>query len=187
MVKVKNGLVDSVVYINETLKNIKDWDELMDLKKESKEENEETEEKSIEEPCIDNIFIFISFGVVFCIINLIGVQTSIIILNSLFNELVEEFKLWLNGTPRKYNFYQRIEINTYRNLGDEIKEILRAKYKKYHEDIDENYNSFNKFILHKKEELLKYKKNKNNNNLLTNGLNKELTLKKKNKIKNFMI
>ena len=116
LVKVKNGLVDSVVYINETLKNIKDWDELMDLKKESKEENEENEEKSIEEPCIDNIFIFISFGVVFCIINLIGVQTSIIILNSLFNELVEEFKLWLNGTPRKYNFYQRIEINTYRNL-----------------------------------------------------------------------
>ena len=116
LAKVKNGLVDSVVYINETLKNIKDWDELMDLKKESKEENEENEEKSIEEPCIDNIFIFISFGVVFCIINLIGVQTSIIILNSLFNELVEEFKLWLNGTPRKYNFYQRIEINTYRNL-----------------------------------------------------------------------
>ena len=52
----------------------------------------------------------------FCIIQLIGVQASIIILNSIFNEIVDEFKLWLSNTPRKYSFYENLEINSYREL-----------------------------------------------------------------------
>ena len=117
----------------------------------------------------------------------LNINNSLNISKSLLKELEEKWdKIEKNNSLNSLSFSQKKQsknntINTYRNLGDEIKEILRAKYKKYHEDIDENYNSFNKFILHKKEELLKYKKNKNNNNLLTNGLNKEL--KKKNKIK----
>ena len=116
LIKVKNGLKKSMISINETLEKINEWDKLLELKRESKGENGETEEKSFRKKCIDNIYIFITFGVIFCVVNLIGVQASIIILNSLFNELVEEFKLWLNKTPRKFNFYQRLEINTYRDL-----------------------------------------------------------------------
>ena len=113
---IRNGLENSTNNINNALKSIKDWDELMSLKTESDEENDQEEEKSFKDQCLNNIFIFIIFGILFCFINLIGVQASIIILNSLFNEIVEEFKLWINGTPRKFNFYQIIEINTYRDL-----------------------------------------------------------------------
>ena len=113
---IRNGLENSTNNINNALKSIKDWDELMALKIESDEENDQEEEKSFKDQCLNNIFIFIIFGILFCFINLIGVQASIIILNSLFNEIVEEFKLWINGTPRKFNFYQIIEINTYRDL-----------------------------------------------------------------------
>ena len=47
---------------------------------------------------------------------LICVQTSIVILNSLFNEITDELKLWLNNTPRELNFYEILEKNTYREL-----------------------------------------------------------------------
>ena len=53
---------------------------------------------------------------IFCFFHLIGIQEGIIILNSLFSEIVDEFKLWLNDTPRKYNFFDKLEINSYKDL-----------------------------------------------------------------------
>ena len=34
----------------------------------------------------------------------------------MFSEIVDEFQLWFSNTPREYNFYQKLEINTYREL-----------------------------------------------------------------------
>ena len=60
--------------------------------------------------------ICIFFGALSCIAQLICVQGCIIILNSLFDEIVEEFKLWFNNTQRVHNFYELLEINSYKEL-----------------------------------------------------------------------
>ena len=64
--------------------------------------------------CTLKICIF--FGALSCIAQLICVQGCIIILNSLFDEIVEEFKLWFNNTQRLHNFYELLEINSYKEL-----------------------------------------------------------------------
>ena len=113
---IKNGLKESMININKTLENIKDWDELINLKEESIEDIIIRRTKTIKNDYSECECIFIFFGMFFCIIQLIGVQASIIILNSIFNEIVDEFKLWLSNTPRKYSFYENLEINSYREL-----------------------------------------------------------------------
>ena len=59
------------------------------------------------------LYICIFFGIISSILQLICVQGCIIILNSLFDEIVEEFKLWFNNTQREHNFYELLEINSY--------------------------------------------------------------------------
>ena len=98
---IKNGLKETMININKTLENIKDWDELINLKEESIEDIIIRRTKTIKNDYSECECIFIFFGMLFCIIQLIGVQASIIILNSIFNEIVDEFKLWLSNTPRK--------------------------------------------------------------------------------------
>ena len=56
------------------------------------------------------------FGCFFCLIHLIGVQEGIIILNALFDEIVDEFKLLANDTPKEFNFYEKIENATYKSI-----------------------------------------------------------------------
>ena len=53
-------------------------------------------------------------GFLFILIQFIGVQEGIIILNALFEEIIDEFKLIIQDTPREYNFYQKIENASYR-------------------------------------------------------------------------
>ena len=60
--------------------------------------------------------LFDIFRVFFCLLQLIGVQTNIIILNSLFSEIVEELKLWISNTHRSYNFYERLIIYSYKEV-----------------------------------------------------------------------
>ena len=71
------------------------------------------------EKCIESkgciIFFFIC-GLLFCFCHLIGVQAGIIILNALFKEIIDEIKLSLNDTPRKYNFYENLEIASYKSV-----------------------------------------------------------------------
>ena len=115
---INKGLRESMLNINETLDNIENWDELLNLKEESLEDKKlmgETNEikEGFNKKCLT---FFDYFGVIFCILQLIGVQSNIIILNSLFSEIVEEYKLMINGTPREYNFYEKIQINSFKEI-----------------------------------------------------------------------
>ena len=110
------GLKESIININKTLDEINNWEELLNLKEESIEDIILKRTKNIKPKYSSFYFFFIFFGFVFCIIQLICVQSSIIILNSLFNEITDELKLWLNNTPRELNFYEILEKNTYREL-----------------------------------------------------------------------
>ena len=114
---IKAGLKESMVNINKTLDDIKSWDELINLKEESIEDTIIKKTKTINKgysTCSKDLCWL--FGVFCVIIQLITVQEYIIILNSLFDEIVEEFKLWFNNTQREYNFFEHIEINTYKEL-----------------------------------------------------------------------
>lgn len=113
---IRKGLTESMNNINETLHKIENWDELLSIKEESLEEIKSLQETKIKPEFEKTKNIFDFFGFLFCAIHLIGVQACIIILNSLFNEIVEEFKLMSIGLPRENNFYQSIEINSYKEL-----------------------------------------------------------------------
>ena len=114
---VKDGLKNSIESIKQTLANIKDWDELMNLKEESIEYSIIKNTKKIKEDYSTcSLYIYIFFGAINCILQLICVQGCIIILNSLFDEIVEEFKLWFNNIQREHNFYELLEINSYKEL-----------------------------------------------------------------------
>ena len=115
---IKKGLKESMIKFNETFKEInemEDWDELLNLKDESLRQ-EKLKLKIIKDNCKSNYADFKIIGGVFCLIHLIGIQESIIIINSLFSELVEELELMINNTPREYDFYEKLEINSYRIL-----------------------------------------------------------------------
>ena len=115
--EVKVGLKNSFENIKHTLDNIKDWDELINLKEESIENVILKQTKTIKDnysTCTLCICIF--FGLISSILQLICVQGCIIILNSLFDEIVEEFKFLFNNTQREYNFYELLEINSYKKL-----------------------------------------------------------------------
>ena len=113
---IKIGLPKSMSDIDKSLEEIKNWDELMNIEEKSSEETLLLRSKTIKAEKKGKKCCFFVFGLIFCLIHLIGVQAGIIILNSLFGEIVEEFKLWLSNTPREYNFYEKLEINTYREL-----------------------------------------------------------------------
>ena len=61
---------------------------------------------------------FYIFGFLYSIIQLIGVQEMIIILNSLLNELIDELKIAILKTSREYNFYEVIKICSFKELPD---------------------------------------------------------------------
>ena len=114
---IKTGLKESMLSINKTLDDIKSWEELINLKEESLEDAVIKRTKTIKNSysdCCKDLCIF--FGILSVIIQLITVQEYIIILNSLFDEIVEEFKLWFNNTQREHNFYELFEINSYKEL-----------------------------------------------------------------------
>ena len=114
---IKTGLKEYMININQTLDNIKNWDELINLKEESIEDNIIKKTKTIKKDYSDcGLCLSIFCGILSVLFQLITVQGCIIILNSLFDEIVEEFKLWFNQTQRIYNFYEHIEINSYKEL-----------------------------------------------------------------------
>ena len=115
---VKKGFKESMLNINQTLNDFENWDELLNLEEESEEDKKLNRAKTVknEYTKFSIKFIFDWIGTAFCLVHLIGVQASIIILNALFSEIVDEFKLWANNTPREYNFYEKIQIKSYREL-----------------------------------------------------------------------
>ena len=112
---IKKGLRESMIKFNETFNEIEDWDELLNLKDESLK-NEKLKSQKIKDDCEKNFEIFVFIGIIFCSVHLIGIQESIIVINSLFSELVEELQFMINNTPREYDFYEKLEINSYKNL-----------------------------------------------------------------------
>ena len=113
---IHKGLLDSMNDFNEALEVIGNWDELMNLKDESPQDNKLMRHKTIKEEFKDKRTWFDLLGVIFNLFQIMGVQASIIILNALFSELVAEFQLWAVHTPRDNNFYEKLEICTYREL-----------------------------------------------------------------------
>ena len=113
---VKKGFKESMLNINQTLNDFENWDELLSLEEESEEVKKITRSKTVKNEYTKFKFVFDWIGTAFCLVHLIGVQASIIILNALFSEIVDEFKLWANNTPRVYNFYEKIQIKSYREL-----------------------------------------------------------------------
>ena len=117
---ITKGLKESMVNFDKVLGDIKDWEELMSIKEVSLEEKKLKKSRTIKEGLKKKKDYFFMIGFIFCLFQLIGVQEGIIFLNSLFSEIFDEFKLWLNGHPREFNFYQKLEINSYRELPEMI-------------------------------------------------------------------
>ena len=145
--KIKTGLQNSIGEINTTLKSINNWDELFSLNTEDDFDIDNKEYDKYMYPkknkakstlyreyvdfysfwsyncgrCSDSkrcSFFLLICGFFFCLIQLIGVQLGIIILNALFNEIVDEFQ-YLAGEEslkKEYNFYEKIEIASYKSI-----------------------------------------------------------------------
>ena len=115
---IRRGLKKYMFNVDKTLDEIEDWEELISLKEEPTENKKLMKTKTIKEeykaPKKKNYYEYM--GLIFCIFHLVGVQTSIIVLNSLFSEIVDEFELLINKTPREYSFYEYLEINSYKIL-----------------------------------------------------------------------
>ena len=63
------------------------------------------------------MLVFFKFlGVLFCLFQLIAVQTGIIILNALFNEIIDGIILYNFDKPRQNHFYEYIEISSYKEM-----------------------------------------------------------------------
>lgn len=139
--KVKKEINESMINIHETLEGIKDWDSFFHSNEKIWFDDEKIKlnkididspkynkisylkllcsyncEKIMESRCV-LIFFFIC-GIFSCLIQLIGVQAGIIIINSIFKEIVDEIKLLSRDIPRKYNFYENLEISTYKTIPD---------------------------------------------------------------------
>lgn len=115
LTSVKNGIKESMSNINKTLNKIKNWKELINHQEEYIEDIILKTTKTIKSDYSkSSIYVFAICGALSCLIQLIGVQSCIIILNSLFDEIVEALKLLFNKTKREYDFYKILEINTYR-------------------------------------------------------------------------
>ena len=115
--KIKTGLGNSMEEIAYTLNYVDNWNELLNLKGESyKEKKEFMDRNTIKPEYEDCQRCFIFLGVIFCIFDLIGIQEGIIILNALFDEIKDEIFLLATDTPRKYNFYEHLEIASYKTI-----------------------------------------------------------------------
>ena len=114
--EMKKGFNTSLSEIKNTMEEIKDWDSLLNPKYKSEKVNINISQSSAYIPSkvkICNI-LYLIYGLFFCLINFIGVQIGLIIINSIFKEIVDELKFYLKSIPRKYNFYENIEIITYK-------------------------------------------------------------------------
>ena len=113
---IKEGFKESIKNFDNTLELIQDWDQLMNLKDKDPESQKLMRNKTIKEELKRKADFFLLLGLIFCIVQLMGVQLGIIILEALFSEILDEIKLWVSETPRKHNFYEKIQINSYKNL-----------------------------------------------------------------------
>ena len=123
-ISMKKGFNDSLNDINSTLDTIDGWQSLFDpedellnkweliLNPDDKYSNNEGNFKI--KKC--SLTIYFICGWFFCFFQLIGVQAGMIILNAIFNEIVDEIMLYRTEIQRESNFYQNIEIASYKSV-----------------------------------------------------------------------
>ena len=113
---IKNNLLEYTSEMNTTVNDIEDWDELLNIKDESPEEKEKIENSAIKKEYVNKLYLFQIFGVLFCIFQLISVQSSIIIISAIFNEIIDGILLYNYNTKKENNFYEYIEISSYKEI-----------------------------------------------------------------------
>ena len=112
--KAKSKLNEDLVLIPNKLEKIKTFKKYKDLNYEYENNNKKIDEKNHSECFL--VFANIICGLFFPLFQLIGVQEQLIVLNSLLNELIEEFRLAIKDTPRQYNFYEVIKICSFKEI-----------------------------------------------------------------------
>ena len=139
---MKTGLNKSLMELNNNIENINDWESLFGNEEQEKEDIISDNNISKKQKCFhdcfklmesncekykDSVCCFILYpilkiitpficGFIFCIIHLIGIQEGIIILNALYNEIIEEIKFRTRNKPRENNFFEHIEIASYKSI-----------------------------------------------------------------------
>ena len=112
--KAKSKLNEDLVLIPNKLEKIKTFKKYKDLNYEYENNNKKIDKKNHSECFL--VFANIICGLFFPLFQLIGVQEQLIVLNSLLNELIEEFRLAIKDTPRQYNFYEVIKICSFKEI-----------------------------------------------------------------------
>ena len=114
--KAKKNIKDGINDISKKFDKIDDFDEFQNLDEEIEQIKEEIESKytNSEKICLVYIIGFLHFP----ILHLIGVQEMIIILNAMLNELIDELKLPLKKKARENDFYEVIQICSYKEIPD---------------------------------------------------------------------
>ena len=114
--EAKAKLNEDIFLISNKLETIKTFNKYKDLNYELENNNIEIDEKKHSECFL--VFAIIVCGLFFPLFQLIGVQEQLIVLNSLLNELIEEFRLATKDIPRQYNFYEVIKICSFKEVPD---------------------------------------------------------------------
>ena len=114
---IRNNINNNIFNISNDFLNIDSWDELLKLNDDFQEEGK-PKELDADMPLCFILFCLVFCGPFFSLIQLVGVQEMIIILNSILNELKDELKLYLYNTPRKINFYENLRRASYRETPD---------------------------------------------------------------------
>ena len=113
---IKDGFITYTNNLSETLGLIENWDELININDRPIRGPFSMRNKTINYKFKDLKYFFAYCGFIFCIIQLMGVQLEIILLGALFSEITDEIKLWAINKHRKYNFYEKIEISSYKSI-----------------------------------------------------------------------
>ena len=110
--KVRKDLKNSLEKFRGILDDIENQDEFSNLK----EETDKNKTDEIKKEIINHNYFYEFIGALFCLFHLIGIQEGIILINALFNEIVDEIDYSRKGIIRENNFYEFIEIVTYKEI-----------------------------------------------------------------------
>ena len=112
--KAKKNIKGDITDISKKFDKINDFEEFQNLDEEIEKIEEEIDPKYLNDEKICLIYIIDYFF--FPVLHLIGVQEMIIILNAMLNELIDEIKLAIKKKARENDFYEVIQICSYKEI-----------------------------------------------------------------------
>ena len=112
---MKKKLKDNILGISNDISQIEDSEDFLNLNRDLQYIDKKIDTSYSK---LSLIFFIYFLGVFYLLIQLIAVQEMIIILNNILNELIDEIKLSIKKTPRKYNFYEVIKICSFKEIPD---------------------------------------------------------------------